>query len=180
MSRVFFTSDLHFGHNNLTISLRKQDWDTNLQLIRNNWNNTVSKRDIVYILGDVSMEKPIFCEVLQDLNGTKIVVGGNHDDKRCCKKLSELGITVMGTLVYKRFLCTHIPVHPSQLIEFRGNIHGHIHLSGIIDGLGHYNPPQIDGPYYNVNTEFHHYTPILYDEIEKWFINYKNNDVQRI
>lgn len=180
MSRVFFTSDLHFGHDNLTKSLRCQDWDTNLQLICKNWNNTVSKRDIVYILGDISMEKPAFCNTLSELNGTIIVVGGNHDDKRCCKRLMEMGIITMGTLVYKRFLCTHVPVHPSQLAGFRGNIHGHIHLSGIIDGLGSYNPPQIEGPYYNVNTEFHNYTPILYNDIEEWFKNRNQNDSRTI
>ena len=175
MSRVFFTSDLHIGHNNLTTSLRGQDWDTNFQLIKKNWNNTVSKKDTVYILGDISMEKPAFLEALLELNGQLVVVGGNHDNKRCCKELIRLGIVTMGTLVYKRFLCTHVPVHPSQLAGFRGNIHGHIHLSGVIDGVGNYNPTQLEGPYYNVNTEFHNYTPILYSEIEQWFIDRNQN-----
>lgn len=174
MSRVFFTSDLHFGHENLCWSLRGVSAEINAKRIINNWNNTITKRDIVYVLGDVVMEKPAHLHYLEQLNGTIHVVGGNHDDKRVCKELQRMGITVMGTLVYKRFLCTHIPVHPTQLVGFRGNIHGHIHLSGIIGGLGKYNSPQLEGPYYNVNTEFHDYTPVLFTDIEQAIIKMKN------
>jgi calcineurin-like phosphoesterase family protein len=53
---------------------------------------------------------------------------------------------------------------------FAGNIHGHIHKQGDMEGLGKYNPPSLDSTkYYNVNTEFHNYTPIPFEEIEKHF-----------
>lgn len=169
MGRVFFTSDLHFGHQNLCNSLRKMSSDESDSIIINRWNKTVNKKDTVYILGDITMEKHQYANYLNQLNGHKVIIGGNHDVKRCCKEYQNLGITVMGVLEYKGFLCTHIPVHPTQLYGFKGNIHGHIHLSGIVQDVGVYNPPKLDGPYYNVNTEFHNYTPILFDDILKHF-----------
>lgn len=171
MSKVFFTSDIHCGHENLCKGLRGMTADESFEVISRNWNNVVSKRDVVYILGDITMEKhQNISEYLSKLNGQKVIIGGNHDVKRCCIEYQKLGIPVMGVLQYKGFLCTHIPVHPTQLVGFYGNIHGHIHLSGIIDGFGKYLPAKLDGPYYNVNTEFHNYTPVLFSEIEKYFI----------
>ena len=172
MSRVFFTSDLHFGHKNLCEGLRKMSFEESDELIIENWNKTVNKKDTVYVLGDIVMEKPKLIEqYLPRLNGTINIVGGNHDNLRCCKAIMSLGIPVMGVLEYKGFLCTHIPVHPSQLEFARGNIHGHLHIPGDMDGLGRYTPPKIEGRYYNVNTEFHNYTPVLFDEIVEYFEN---------
>ena len=170
MSRVFFTSDLHFGHKNLIEGLRKMTIEESDKLIISNWNKVVTKRDIVYILGDITMEKPQLIEqYLTQLKGEIRIIGGNHDDVRCCKMFQKLNIPVMGVLNYKGFICTHIPIHPSQIEYSRGNIHGHIHLSGDIEGLGRYNPSKIEGKYYNVNTEFHNYTPVLFSDIVNYF-----------
>ena len=171
MARVFFTSDLHFGHKNLTEGLRGMSPEESDALIIANWNKVVSKRDIVYVLGDITMEKhKKISYYLSQLNGHIRIVGGNHDNARCCHEYRELGITVMGVLHYKGFICTHIPIHETQLEGFAGNIHGHIHKQGDIEGLGKYNPPSLDSTkYYNVNTEFHNYTPIPFEEIEKHF-----------
>lgn len=59
MSRVFFTSDLHFGHENLYQGLRGMTAQESYDLIKRNWNKVVTKRDIVYVLGDITMEKPM-------------------------------------------------------------------------------------------------------------------------
>jgi calcineurin-like phosphoesterase family protein len=174
MSRVFFTSDLHFGHENLTRGLRGMSYQDSDYLIIKNWNDTVSKRDTVIILGDITMEHPTYIpEYIKALNGNIKIVGGNHDTKRCVEAYNKLGIPVLGCLMYKGFICTHIPVHPLILNDCRGNIHGHIHLQGTISGYGVYKPEPLEGRYYNVNTEFHNYTPVPFSEIEKYFINYE-------
>ena len=165
---VFFTSDLHFGHKNLIEGLRKMTVEESDALIISNWNKIVHKKDIVYVLGDITMEKPKLIEqYLKQLNGIIRIVGGNHDTIKCCKVFQDLQIPVMGVLNYKGFICTHIPVHPSQIEGFRGNIHGHIHLSGEIEGLDRYNPSKLEGKYYNVNIEFHNYKPVLFEDIIK-------------
>lgn len=170
MSRVFFTSDLHFGHRNLISSLRNgASTDDNAKLIIDNWNSKVHKKDIVYILGDITMETvdSKCIDYLKALRGQIRIVGGNHDILKCCKIYQELGIPVMGVLKYKGFLCTHVPIHPSELDLIRGNIHGHIHLkldreTGVISKIS---PTMLGPKYYNVNTELHNFTPIPFDDI---------------
>ena len=94
-----------------------------------------------------------------------IFVGGNHDDKKCCREYARLGITVLGCLEYKGFFCTHVPIHPGQLEFCRGNIHGHIHKQRKNGEV----LEQLEGRYYNVNCEFNNYTPVLFDDIVKYF-----------
>lgn len=177
MSRVFFTSDLHFGHKNLIEGLRGMTVEENDNLIIKNWNKTVSKKDTVYILGDLTMDKPKLIGInLSKLNGYKIIVAGNHDSKRCCDELARLGYSIVGCITYKGYILSHIPIAKDECDRFRGNIHGHIHLSGNIEGLGDYEGIKLDNSYYNVNTEFHNYTPVLFNDIDKHFITCKTSN----
>lgn len=171
MSKVYFTSDPHFEHEKLCQGLRNMSSKESDKLIIDNWNSTITKRDRVYIVGDVSMENPkVIARIMPKLKGDIVIIGGNHCTLPCCREYMKLGIPVMGVLQYHGFLCTHIPVHPTQLYGFKGNIHGHVHLSGIIKDLGVYDPPQLEGPYYNVNVEFHDYKPVLFEDIKQYFI----------
>lgn len=156
MSKVYFISDLHFGHKNLE-RLRGRNFEETDSLIINNWNNLITKRDIVYVLGDITMEKHSTLEYyLSQLRGEIRVIGGNHDTHQSCKELKRLGITVMGCLEYGGFICTHIPIHPHELNDFyRGNIHGHIHDTSI----------NLGPDYINVTCEHINYTPITLEEI---------------
>ena len=55
MNKVFFTGDLHFGHENV-IAFDRRPFATveemDAELIRR-WNNKVGKGDLVYLLGDL-------------------------------------------------------------------------------------------------------------------------------
>ena len=168
MGKVYFTSDLHFGHDLLCNALRKMSAKESDELIIENWNNIVTKRDVVYVLGDITMEKRSNLELLKKLKGTITVVGGNHDVKKCCRTLYDMDIPVMGVLRYNDFICTHIPIHPLFLKECRGNIHGHIHVP---DAEHDYDMrlPKGSERYYNVNVEFHDYKPVSFEEIETYF-----------
>lgn len=171
MSRVFFISDLHFGHKNLIKNLRNMSVEESDKLIINNWNKTVTKKDIVYVLGDITMEDPSRIEhYLSQLKGVIRIIGGNHDVRHSCKKIVNLGIDMMGCMEYKGFICTHIPVHPRELQFFKGNIHGHVHKNGRHEDEEAYN---IKNKYFNVCCEFINYTPILFDDIVKQFQNIK-------
>lgn len=164
MSRVFFTSDLHFGHKNLCANLRNMSPEESDELIIKNWNSTITKNDRVYILGDITLENhKNVVEYLKQLKGDIVIVGGNHDNLKCCQEITKCGIPILGVLEYKGFICTHVPIHPMELERYKGNIHGHLHL-------GNYALPD---KYYNVNTEFHNYTPVAFEDIVKSF-NLKN------
>ena len=81
---IWFISDTHFDHKNCipkTERPYKDIEEMNYSLI-SNWNNTVGKDDLVYFLGDFTLKKSKRRkEILSQLNGTKIMIRGNHDHK---------------------------------------------------------------------------------------------------
>ncbi len=168
MSRVFFTSDLHFGHERLCQKLRGMSADACAELILRRWNALVTDTDTVYILGDISMSKHREVECLRYLHGRKVVIGGNHDTPRCCHVMNDLGIPVLGCLEYKDFIVSHIPVHPWELTRYRGNIHGHVHV-GAEPEKGFYDSSLLGDGYFNVNTEMHDFTPVSFERIVRHF-----------
>jgi calcineurin-like phosphoesterase family protein len=92
------------------------------------WNSVVTKRDVTYILGDVTMEKKAPYALLDQLNGRKHVVMGNHDRRQDVAALLEHVDSVAGMVQYKGLILTHCPIHPMELdYRFPKNIHGHIH-----------------------------------------------------
>lgn len=93
----------------------------------NQWNSVVYKRDLVYILGDITMESPEHYYKLDYLNGRKKVILGNHDRPKDVPELLNYVETVSGMESYKGFFLTHCPIHPSEIGFCRGNIHAHIH-----------------------------------------------------
>jgi calcineurin-like phosphoesterase family protein len=80
---TFFTSDLHFGHAN-AIRFNKRpfrDLEHMEETMIKRWNAKVKPEDKVIVVGDFSLGcgKPRLREILSQLNGTKILVKGNHD-----------------------------------------------------------------------------------------------------
>ncbi|AYR01542.1 phosphoesterase [Arthrobacter phage Seahorse] len=80
MSKVFYWSDPHFGHD-FVASLRgfssAPEHDAHLV---DRWCATVTKRDTIWILGDLAMASPARALALIDLlPGTKHLILGNHD-----------------------------------------------------------------------------------------------------
>jgi calcineurin-like phosphoesterase family protein len=92
------------------------------------WNSVVNKRDITYILGDVTMEKSGSYALLDRLNGSKRVVLGNHDLSKHVPELLKHVQSVSGMVHYKGIFLTHCPIHTMELDHrVSHNIHGHIH-----------------------------------------------------
>lgn len=83
MSTLYFTSDLHLGHESI---LRMQNRpfanidEMNDRLIKN-INSRVGKNDRLYILGDISMHIPAekANSLIKKINGRKYLILGNHD-----------------------------------------------------------------------------------------------------
>lgn len=90
MSRLFFTSDLHFSHRNIAKfcpHTRPQpsnqgDIDTLDKYMIELWNDTVGMDDDVYNLGDLIFSHNLshIVKVLSQLNGRHHLIFGNHDD----------------------------------------------------------------------------------------------------
>jgi calcineurin-like phosphoesterase family protein len=164
MARVFFIADLHLSHTNMAIKRGFATVEEHDEHIIAKWNSVVSKRDVTYILGDITMEKSTPYHLLDHLNGIKHVVLGNHDRRQDVKKLLEYVDSVAGMVQYKGIMLTHCPIHPIELdYRFKHNIHGHIHdkiVMKMLDGW-----EEIDERYICVSCERVDYTPKTLEEL---------------
>jgi calcineurin-like phosphoesterase family protein len=128
MSIVRFIADLHLSHANMAKRRGFSSIEEHDEHIIAQWNSVVHKRDITYILGDVTMEKSSPYPLLDRLNGLKHIVLGNHDRRQDVPHLLQYVESVGGMIQYKGIILTHCPIHPSELeYRFNKNIHGHIH-----------------------------------------------------
>jgi calcineurin-like phosphoesterase family protein len=154
---IFFIGDTHIGHQNiLKFEPENRPFETideHDQILCNNWNSVIGPDDIVWHLGDVFFGSDERVKTyLQQLNGHKYLVMGNHDrivpgNKEVLLQFFE---KIYGVAYYKDGILSHIPIHPAQLeSRFKFNIHGHMHSHNIQDDR-----------YYNVSCEQIGLTPI--------------------
>lgn len=160
MSNTFFTSDLHFYHENV-IKFCNRPYDSvehmNESLI-DNWNNVVNDGDHVWVLGDFSFGRiPETETILSRLNGIKHLITGNHDRKGRCEKLnwSKYFVDQHDYLrLHKdkhKFVLCHFPFHSWE----RGyiNLHGHTH--------GTYQSKYMQ---HDVGVDVNNYTPLSLED----------------
>ena len=139
--KVFFTSDLHINDSRLNLYSRdlvfKDAKEVNEHIIKV-WNETVGKDDLVYLLGDISMDREGL-EILGQLNGDKILIKGNYDisvedggtakyeindkilSKYFTKVVNDLEIEIGGEKVYLNHFPTNAKVDVFNIV---GHIHG--------------------------------------------------------
>lgn len=91
--KVFFTSDLHFGHGGKTktegvIKYCNRPWKHQDEMdvaLEEKWNDTVPEQGLVFVLGDVSFHpRKVIRKIIPRLKGRKILIAGNHDHKDNC------------------------------------------------------------------------------------------------
>ena len=93
-----FISDLHFGYINMAIHRGFNSIEEHDNHIIREWNKVVrSPKDLTYILGDITMEKPNDYWKLNLLNGRKIVILGNHDRHQDVRELLNHVLIVIVT-----------------------------------------------------------------------------------
>jgi calcineurin-like phosphoesterase family protein len=157
---TFVCSDLHLGHESMVRNWRTQFndiWHHDESII-DNWNSVVNKRDKVFVLGDVTMETRKHYYLLDQLNGFKTLIGGNHDLAKDSSELLKYFDQIAGMVKYKEYWLTHAPIHPDEL-RGKKNIHGHIHNRFVmLDG-------KKDKRYINVSMDVIGFTPQKIDEL---------------
>lgn len=171
-NNIYLVSDLHIGHTNLiTRGIRKQfkNCEEHDNAIKENWNKTVNKGDLIYILGDCCWNRQY--ELLNELNGQKIIIKGNHDTRDDLNRAKSNKI-ISNWHYYKGFmhkddyifLC-HFPMlswdrafHCSYM--FYGHVHGTL--------------PYSKGRSMDVSVDVINFTPILLDDAIKQLENRDN------
>lgn len=128
---VYFTADLHLGHQNI-IKYCDRPFDTaddmNTALI-DNWNKKVSSDDKVFVLGDFALgsSKDII-KWGRALKGNKTLILGNHD--RATKSVyldAGFSEVIKYPILWSNF---YILSHAPKFIPDMGpyfNIYGHVH-----------------------------------------------------
>lgn len=174
---TFLISDTHFGHVGVTKFLnddgsKLRPWTTIEEMdeaLVENWNKVVRPQDKVLHLGDVVINRRAL-PICGRLNGTKILVKGNHDVFRL-EEYTPYFKDILGAKQFDDYILTHIPVHPRELRRFKGNIHGHLHSNvvtkvvdcGLYDGLR----TEVDTRYTCVSVEHINYTPVAWEELKQ-------------
>ena len=149
--KIFITADHHFHHKNI-IEYCKRPFKTVEEMdevMMEKWNKKVGKNDLVIHLGDFALgTKEKVRETREKLNGTIVLIKGNHD-----KVIKEF-IVVRDSIQIRNFLFSHRPIPKKEIPEGCINIHGHIHEKNSFSGI-------------NVSVEKTNYEPVLLDELQK-------------
>ncbi len=185
MSNTFLISDTHWSHSAAVMHFKKDD-GTPLrpfssaeecdEVMIANWNSVVRPNDKVYHLGDVVMPKNhrALDLIMPRLNGTKVLIKGNHDEMKPARYLEHFK-DIRGSHLLDNLVLTHIPLHPASVLRWRGNIHGHLHSYAVLkanhiqgDTIMYHD--QVEDPkYFCVSVERINFTPIEFEVVNKIF-----------
>lgn len=180
MPATFLVSDTHFGHEKTCTMFKRADGtplrpfktveEMDEEMVRR-WNERVGKKDKVYHLGDVVINRK-FLHILGRLNGDKVLIRGNHDIFKL-EDYTQYFRDVRGYHVMNGMIFSHVPVHPESLGRFGVNVHGHLHYQRVkkivgVDETGAFTySDEIDPRYHCVCVEQTDYTPITLEEVCK-------------
>lgn len=194
---TFFTSDFHIGHEAVMKFCKrpfKDLHDMHCQLIKR-YNNTVKKYDVCYFIGDIGMGRSdVLKNVIYQLNGIKILILGNHDNKTNTMYQAGFDAVMYGAtlkIVNQQVTLAHCPLRDTYREDTRGmrggennpnwhgeNKHGAIysipnwgqfHLHGHIHSSQNRNTSQkILGRQFDVGVDANNYTPVSIRTIETW------------
>lgn len=171
MSNVRFIGCLHLGHEWMAKYRGFSCSEEHDNFLINSWNKVVHKKDLTFILGDVTMEKSQYYPLLDKLNGRKIVILGNHDLYKDVSYLLNHVESVAGMIDYKGFCLTHCPIHPNEVIYYRGNIHAHIHqeklFETIVRSRDNSSFENTLNKYFNVDAKEINFMPKTIEELTK-------------
>jgi len=164
--RTWLIADPHFSHQGVCEFTRDdgsklRPWDNFEDMDKaliNNWNALVDTQDRVYVLGDVCMRRKAL-PILHHVKGRKVLVKGNHDifeQKDYAPYFDDIRAYVVGKFDERKYILSHIPLHPDSVGRCGINIHGHLHYN------------KIDDPrYLCVSVEHTNWAPILLQDALK-------------
>ena len=137
MTKTYFISDTHFGHENV-IKFSDRPFENLAEMekaLTENWNSRVTPDDDIYIVGDFAWRATHdhLIKTIRSLNGRKHLIMGNHDfrylqfeDFR--EEFVEIEKSLEIKLEGERIVLCHYPIAEWHQ-QHRGSwhIHGHLH-----------------------------------------------------
>lgn len=176
--KLWFTSDLHFGHKNVIKFCNRPFQDVNEmnEKLIENWNSVVGENDIVFILGDTFWfnDSRAIKRCFQRLKGIIYVIPGNHDNFESyhrlsdeprvilCEDITEVFLEFADKTLYPKKICelclSHLPLstwphRENGSINFFGHIHSQPDKTEGVDQdlLLHKNQCDVGTDYWNYN-----------------------------
>lgn len=202
---VFFTSDMHIGHAN-SIDFDDRPFQGLHHMHRtliNNYNAIVPENGVCYHLGDVGMSSTDKVkEVISQLNGTKVLVLGNHDKNPNAMYNLGFDVVLYGVTLYiagEKVTMTHCPLrgvfredvtgmrgakegenwhgeHKQQKfsVEDEGqfHLHGHLHSRG--EKLN--GKPVKQDRQWDIGVCGNSYRPVSISAVESWIAKTKREE----
>ncbi len=171
---IYVIPDTHLGHENIKKYCNRPD--NFEQLIETNWNSTITAKDTVIHLGDISFNEN-WIERLGSWSGRKILVRGNHD-----KKPQDFYLNCGFTAVVEELVIDFDNViilfshRPRFGHGYDINFHGHQHNLAVYDSKRLYLP---------LSLEHMGYKPLALDEnfiggLKKFIIQNKQPTLNEI
>ena len=182
MKNIFFISDTHFGHANMITFLNYDGTRMRLfdsveecdELMIENWNKVVKPTDRVFHLGDVVYHCKNRDEIMQRLNGEKVLIKGNHDRDQLGWYMKYFKDIRSTHHIEGNYLLSHFPVHPDSKGRFVRGLHGHIHAQTVMKHEAYIKPfgeiveELTPDPWYrNCCVEVNNYAPIPFEVIKE-------------
>lgn len=167
MTKVWFTSDTHYGHGNVIKYSKRPFVDTNDmdEAMADRWNSVVSKGDLVYHLGDFCLNTTEHATAIASkLRGQKYLIFGNHD--KALRKSKEF----LGHWIWAKDL-TQIEVQNQKITlchyamrTWASSHHGTWQLYGHSHGSLPDDPHSLS---VDVGVDCWDYTPISFEQLKE-------------
>ncbi|MCK0513996.1 metallophosphoesterase [Anaerobiospirillum sp. NML120448] len=176
-TKVFFTSDTHFGHSNIIKYCQRpfNSAEHMDEVLINNWNEVVSPQDIVFHLGDFCFgSDKEWIKILQRLNGTKYLILGNHDLKKIANSsqiqdyFADINMQMRVVVDKQKMLLNHYP-----FLCFEGGyqnvwqLFGHVHSSKHSTGLDKERLVHLFPTQYDVGVDNNNYRPVSFAQVSQ-------------
>lgn len=180
MSSIFYTSDWHFNHDFVAQTRDFANAEEHDEALIEAINKTVTKRDQLWVLGDVFMGSvPKGLEKISRLKGTKHLVLGNHDEpfpgrgkshsqmRRYHEVFESIHLHEQHIIDDQKVLLSHLPYKGDHSLDDRylqwrlpdmgaPLLHGHVHDAW-----------QFNGRQFNVGVD-HNFAPVPVDIVSAW------------
>ena len=199
---IYFTSDWHIGHANVLIFDNRpfKDLDHMHESLIKRFNANVRDQDVCYFLGDMGFGNEQTKKVIDRLNGTKILIRGNHDRKQQAMMNCGFDAVIDSASMHiqnERVTLSHCPLRgvfredvtsmrkfvegelwhgESRNQEFSVENKGQFHLHGHIHSPNGGISTRISGRQMDVGVPGNNYIPVSISQIESWIHLTKRNE----
>ena len=171
--RIFFTSDLHFNHENVIKHSARpfESLEHMSEHLISVWNARVANNDQVWCLGDFCLTRgkgkdaALVESLLSRLNGQKFLIPGNHDRDEVIKSRHWQAVYPMHEIKVK---LNPSDVHAQRIVlcHYALRTWNQMHRGAwMLHGHSHGNLTDIGGKIMDVGVDCNNYCPISLEEI---------------